>query len=387
MKKLFFPVVLFILFLVLAIPTFASNGDSIKTLPRGETITGDYFAAGDQVNINGTVQGDAYVAGGNVTIDGTIDGDLLVAGGNVIINGTIGQDIRAFGGDITVSADQVGGSITTAGGNVRIVSPTSITKNLVAASGNLDISAPITGNANLAGGNIRISSNVDGNVQAATEQLSLTEGATIGGNLTYWSQNKVNIDEGASVSGNIEQKEATFQGRSEVTKGLQDAGKAFGVGFKIFSLIVSLAFALIFFYLLPELSKSVTSLIGKRPGMSALIGFLTLILTPIIGIILLITIVGIPFSLIIMFAYFIILFFGKIFFSVFLGQKVMYYITKNDRQNTFWVVLVGIVVYSIITLIPVIGTIVSFIAVIIGTGALLIAKKNFYLAFRKKNLI
>ena len=52
-------------------------------LPVGEVHEGWYFAAGDEVLLEGTVNGDVYAAGGMVEIDGTINGDLIVAGGQV----------------------------------------------------------------------------------------------------------------------------------------------------------------------------------------------------------------------------------------------------------------------------------------------------------------
>jgi hypothetical protein len=45
------------------------------SLPAGQVIDHDYFAAGPLVQISGTINGDLYAAGGQVLIDGRVDGD------------------------------------------------------------------------------------------------------------------------------------------------------------------------------------------------------------------------------------------------------------------------------------------------------------------------
>lgn len=85
--------------------------------------SGDQFILGNNhtIGANETVNGDVYVAGGNLDLEagGTIDGDLFVFGGNADIEGTITGDMTVFGGnaDLTESA-AVEGDINVFGGNL-----------------------------------------------------------------------------------------------------------------------------------------------------------------------------------------------------------------------------------------------------------------------------
>lgn len=58
-------------------------------LAQGEVIDNDVFATGQQITIDGTVNGDVIVLGNQVQVNGTVNGSLLVIGQQVVIQGQV----------------------------------------------------------------------------------------------------------------------------------------------------------------------------------------------------------------------------------------------------------------------------------------------------------
>ena len=370
-KFIFFLLASFFLF-VLPPSAFAQtssfNRQKIVILDKDQIVNHDYFTAGSQVIIDGTINGDAYVAGGQVDVNGTISGDLLVAGGQINIRGNVSQNIRAVGGSIVIEGN--------AGRNVSMV------------AGNLTVyrTAKITGNTVIAGGNARIEGNILGNFTAGIGTLDIMPDAIIQGNLNYWSNNKSIIEQRARIVGQTNFYQTQFQNgpRKTVGKinGAASGAKAF---FTIYGFMSSLILGLLFIWLLPVFTQNTVDLIKNKFWFSVLIGFVTLIVMPVIGIIFAITVLGIPVTLVIMFAYFVLIYVAKIFISLTIGK----FFTEKAKWNlnSYWAFVLGIFIYYIVGFVPVVGGLMKIFATFAGIGAILIQKKAEYSVLREKKII
>ena len=381
MKKLFIVSASFLVLLALAVPVFAQKEKQenfkqgeLVTLPAGETINRDFFAFGERVEISGTVNGDVYAAGGMVIVDGKINGDLLVAGGTVTISGDISQDVRAAGGQTTISGN-IGNNLTLGGGTVEITDSAKIGGSLVAGAGNINIAAPIGKDVRLGGGNVTLSSNVGGNFDAGVGSLRLTSKASVDGDLTYWSSADASIDSAAIISGEVV-KHFTDQVTPSPTKAL---GILAGINIflTIISSISTLILGLLLIKLLPGYTQSVVNKLRKRPWASLGIGFLGVIVIPIVFVLLLITVVGIPLALILAGSYLITLFIVRIFAMRLIGQLI--FERFNWKENDYTSFVLGLIIYYLIQLLPIIGGIWTAIILLATLGASLLTKKDFIL--------
>ncbi len=59
------------------------------TIPEGTVFDSDAFLSGSEVVMEGTVKGDVLAVGGTITIEGTVEGSLVMFGGTAIINGQV----------------------------------------------------------------------------------------------------------------------------------------------------------------------------------------------------------------------------------------------------------------------------------------------------------
>lgn len=383
MKKLFFVLASLLAFLLLVTSSMAQEtqrGQNI-VLPPDQIVSADYFAAGNSVSLLGTVNGDAYLSGGNVFVDGVVNGDLLVAGGNINIRGRVLGNVRVAGGQVNI-AGNIGRNLSMVGGSLRLESGSIIGGSLAAAGGSLDVFGPIGRGATFAVGQATLGSGVGGDVTSVVGKLILAPSARVAGSLNYTSSTPAEVQPGASVVGQIVQHQPPARPRADEARGVLTAA---GLVATLLSLLSALILGLLLLRFFPGLTREKVGTLITRPWMSLLIGLIALIATPIIIFLLLITVIGIPLALITLAFYLITLYLAGIFTSLAIGTKL--FELFGQKRTGGWALLLGLIVYGILTLIPIIGGIVTFIAVLVGLGAILLTWKDFYMRYSSKKLI
>lgn len=379
LQKLKFVFVLVFLFILAFYPSlsFAQENQKVISVPSDQTINEDYFASSDIVEILGTVNGDVFVAGGQVVVRGTINGDLWVAGGTVDITGSITGDTNIAGGQITV-AGQVGEDLTIGGGNVDIRNEARIHKDFIVGAGNISLTGVVNENVRIAAGNAVIGNTVGGNVSAATGQLRLAPGANVSGNLTYYSNQRILLERESTVSGNINQRVPVAPDKRKAEGALIGAALIW----KAINFLSTLILGLILLRLFPKFAQAALRNLSAKPWLSLGLGFLFLIIAPILAAILFITVIGIPLGVILFGLYWIILYLSRIFAIFWIGDRAFNMTKRNITSG--WVFLLGLVIYYIVTLIPVIGGLVSFIVLLLGLGTFLLTISDFYYQRKEK---
>ena len=333
-------------------------------LPSNAVHEGWYFGAGERVVIDGTINGDAYVAGGTVEINGTVNGDLLVAGGQVLIGGTVSDDVRAAGGSVQI-VGTVGRNVTAAGGSIVVSKSGSIGGGLLVTGGSLQHSGTVKKDAMLACGDMGITGGIEGNVTAAGRRLTIFPGAFVKGNVEVQVGKKEDADIASGTVGGTIQISTV---KTEVEH--QIAGiSVFRFVFKILWIGGLFVTGLLFFVLCRPLYVRYGTLVHKTIGLSALWGFLALIAVPIVIVVLMITVVGIPVALLLVAAYLWLMYLSQLSMGL-LGGNLLFKTEGRTEWKAFWGFALAIVVLQILTLIPVLGVVIEVAALLIGFGAL-----------------
>jgi hypothetical protein len=383
MKKLFLLVLSFLFsFTVFTSPAFAQGDETHVVLKEDQTINSDYFASGDTVTILGTINGDAYVAGGTIFFDGTVNGDIIAAGGTITIRGTA-QNVRVAGGTIMVDGT-IERNLTVTGGTITISDGTQLAGSLVAGGGTITVSSPIGKGATIGGGTVTIAEAINGNVFAGVGELILAPQAQVSGDLTYASKEEARISEGATVSGKLTHTIPDKPKREDAQETFLGLGQV-ALFFKLFNAVSMLIIGLLLIGLAPVFVKRVADGIVAKPWQSLGVGIVTLILAPIVFVILLLTIIGIPLAFIFLTLYLITLCFAKLFVIYLLGERIGR--TLHPKLHIMLMFLIGLVIYEIITFIPIVGWLVELAALVFGLGSLLIQKKELYSSLRKAKTI
>ncbi len=360
-----------------------TDDSEIVRLSADAIIDHDYFATGSVVEISGTVNGDVYAAGGEVLIEGTINGDLLAVGGTVTIAGAVVQDVRIAGGEVTIDGE-VGQNVTVAGGTIELTNAATVQGSLVVAGGRVRISAPIGRNTRIAGGTVTISDRIAGDLRAAVGTLRLTSTAAVAGDLTYWSDQRAAIDPHAQIGGEVVRKSLPDDLRPS-PKELLGALAGIRLVMWLMSLVSTLALGLLLLRFYPNATRKAVDRLRSQPMASLGLGVLTFILIPPLAVLAAVTVVGLPLALILVAWYVIALYLGRIFVIQGIGQVLLQRFGKQTGdRGTF---LIGLAVYFVLALIPVVGGLITALTLMFGLGATLSMKKAIYDAAREQSMI
>jgi hypothetical protein len=152
----------------------------------------------------------------------------------------------------------------------------------------------------------------------------------------------------------------------------------------IFELISSLIVGLLLLKFYPNFVHKTVDIIQTKSLNSLGIGFLGVIAIPVIFFILILTIIGILLGFIIILSYLIYLYLARILVSLFLGRGLLKFFGATLKSG--WTLLIGLVIFIILTSIPFIGWFLYLIFVFLGFGALLIFYKEIYSKLRSEKV-
>jgi len=131
---------------------------------------------------------------------------------------------------------------------------------------------------------------------------------------------------------------------------------------------------------LPKYHQAAADILKTRPWASFGLGFVAAIVIPVVCAILFSIVLTIPIAVILTAAFDTLLFWGRIFVIGRLGEAIM-----GPKRG--WAFLLGLVLYYVIALIPIAGWIFVALVILSGLGAELLARKNFYLEARARELL
>ncbi len=367
MKK-FFKYFVFVLVFAIPVVSFALDfreGDQPSVKPN-EKLTNDVYIGGGSVNSAGSIAGDLVAGGGNIVVSGDVSGDVIALGGTVSILSNVGDDVRAGGGTIIV-AGKIGGDALLGGGQVNL-GGAGVGGDAAIGGGNVTINAPIAGKLYIGGGNVYINAPIGGDVKIEADKVTLGSAAVISGNLTYRAKAELTQETGATIKGVI-----SFKPKAErrVSPAVFAAVFSALLIWKFFAL---LACALVVGMIFRRYCREMIALATERPFFEFGKGIMTLILIPIVSIFLFVTLVGIPFGVLGLIAFVALLLFSWITAPIILGSVAYKYFSKKELEVSWKTILLGVVLYSILGMIPFIGWLLKTFLVFLALGSIVTLK-------------
>jgi cytoskeletal protein CcmA (bactofilin family) len=325
-----------------------AGGKILITEPEEETL---YIAGGDVV-IETDINGSLFLTGGRIIVNGNINGDIYAAGGDINISGTA-NNIAVSGGRLVINSDTAGNLRATGG---EITNLGRIEGDATFSAGQINVEGDIVGNLNVRSGQIILNSVVEGNANIYSGQMEMGNESLIMGNLVL--PPNVGVDEGR-VEGDISRR----------IPGVLTFGRIIGeiAGRLMLFLIILIIGALLLILPGKPLDRSFER-IKKRFFMALLVGFLALVLIPVAAAILMITILGIPFGLLLLMFYILLILAGISVAAYSIGRAL------NLKKGT--ALIIGALIYIVLSWLPVIGGIFQFFSLMIGMGALFLALRR-----------
>ncbi len=349
------------LFLALAALAFSplvvnADGLSFKTARGNEYIFGGY------VDVVEDASNDIVAAGANVIITGNAGNEVLAAGGAVLLLGKAGGDARVAGGNVTIDGD-IGGEAVIAGGRIRLLPKSAVKNGLLAAAGDVRVDGTVEGDARIIGRQVTINGVVNKDAYIKAESLVIGKNALISGDLRYESAQEARIEPGAVIKG------MRVFTRKEPVPSHQKFRRFFWAWW-ITKLFAFEAAALILYFALKQKAEEFTVLALKRYGYETLIGFIILVVIPVAILVLFMTLAGWILGVIGLFFYLAFLFLSSVLGAVVFSGLAGRYAVRKEPSLTWPMILLGVFLYQMIGLIPVLGWIFKFVFFLSALGTL-----------------
>ena len=333
-----------------------------------EAKTKNGFYADDEVELNEEIDATTFVAGNNIEVSSKINGINFVAGNNIELSSN--QDyLFTAGNNIEVNKVNTKDAFI-AGSNIRIKE--SNIRDLYVAGATIKINSSIARNAYIGGEKVTIDGNIGGNVIIDANTIIIEKDTVINGTLKYPDNAKITLAKSASIKKikayEVKRNETTITWKTIIKEKL----------YEYLSLLV-ISFILITLHnKLLKVIKGIKKELSQVLKLSG-IGFLVLVVTPIVAILAMISIIGLPLGIIVAMLYGILLYISMIPTAIYLGSWVM----NKKNQNDYLVLAISLLIIFMIRMIPIIGGMIGFISLILGLGIYSNIVSKFYIEGKK----
>ena len=254
-----------------------------------------------------------------------------------------GDDRIVISGPVTIAPGQDAGDVVVANGDVTVL-------------------GRVTGDLVVVNGTVRIRGRVDGDVTAISDRVLVGPRARVGGDVAYADKKPV-VAPGARITGDVK--------RVDVDKATGGLGLAAGLGLWLAVSVSALLLGLLLLWALPRAAAAVYETADARTGRAIVWGLVLFFGIPILALILLVSLVGLPLGLLLLLALLPLYALGYTASAWVLGRRIL-----GPPRSRFLAFLAGLAILRVLALIPIVGGLVWFAATVFGLGLLLIAARR-----------
>ena len=311
-------------------PDTAGNASASSESITTQKVASDLYWAGDTTNISQTEVG----------------GDIIAAGSQIETNSTnVAGNIRAAGNSLVFNSTQISKNATVAGNTVRFGQGTTANGAYIVAS-----DASFYGSANylyVSSSTAIIDGTINGDVEIHAGTVVVGDNAKITGKLKVYSSAEPSISSSATI--NSQEISVDSGSIAALLTGISAA--------LMFALIVvvlsTLVMSVLVAALLKRPVKASTEMFYATPAGVLITGFVTMIVSPFVCILLLLLVITIPLSIALICALIALLCIAVPFTCAAIGKMLF----KN--MNNILSALIIAVIAGVLTLVPFVGPAVS----------------------------
>jgi len=373
------------------IALFAAGGASARAQSGGlvnEDLDSrsDARIAGAIITLGGSADRDLWVAGADLDIATEVGEDLWAAGANVAVRGDVGGDLRAAGANVRVRSEIEEGTLSGAtvefhglarsdlqafGARVLVGEGALVARDSELVAAVVEVNGEIDRDLQVAAEEFALNGRVGGDAEILAERMRLGPDARIEGDLDFTGPEAPQIPDGV-VQGRVTTRIQDFRFEDRRTGeflGL-DASEIVGrVATALSALIAGLVVAALF----PGAVSRVSARGRRRPFLSVLTGLGALIVTPILAVLLIVLVIGLPFGVAALLAYPFFLFLGYVFGAFILGSAL----SRRKGEAGFGAhavsLLIALAIAFVVGFIPIAGGLLGLALLSIGLGAITMA--------------
>jgi cytoskeletal protein CcmA (bactofilin family) len=325
---------------------------SYVVMPEGEIYDEGVLVVGAVVEVHGDVKGDLICFGAEIYITGTVEGNLLVGASTVVIDGIVNGS-----SDIFCASARLNGVFN---GPVEIGSASARLNGVF--NGDVEAGSGVT----FAGGVF------NAGLTAESAQVYVKPGAIINGDLNY--SGELDLADTAMISGETveivyEDTEAPGEVKEEFN--LVKAVAAW-LGWRVFWFLSTMLTAFLLFLVRPSLLSVLPDTMRGNLWQSPLAGIGAVFTSFVIGLVLLISVIGVPSWATFNFFLLILTYLSWIWGGTFIGNLILKPIFKEKGYPVLFASAVGIFILVILGGIPILKVLVHGLVIVFGWGGLVV---------------
>ena len=268
------------------------------------------------------------------------------------------------------------------------------------AGGNVAIDGRIGGSLRVAARTVVINGEVAGDVRINAQQVALGPKAKIGGALSVRSKEPMSRAEGAVVAGPVTDSRADSRRARRAERDVGDADEyhhgttprgwmPMGLG-SVFGYLALLALAALMLWLAPRFAARAAAAVTGSPWRSLGLGLLLVLVIPLVAVLLVLTLLGIPFALALLAFYPLLTMLGFVVAAVALGQRLGGAFRSAPASSStptptptpsvpalpapgFGLAALGLLVLMLVGWLPFVGWLLLALATLAGLGAVVLA--------------
>ncbi len=340
------------------------SGESVS-VDIGEIIDDTLIASGRVVRIDGEVTGDLIAFAQSIEIVGSVHGDVISFGRTIEVDGRIGGGLAGFGQTIRIE-DSIGQSVYGFAQSLRSGRDATIEGDLFAFGEEISVGGSVGRNVTVFGNTLAITGDVVRDVKFAGRLATMRPSASIGGNLDVGlpAERNLKVDSAATIAGETI-VEVPEPGQEEDEDGLLST---WSIAWTALWLVTAFLSGLLLLWALPALRRvPLDNLNGILT--SAGLGFVLVTATPVLAVVLAVTLIGLPAGLVIAAVWALSLYVSKIVVAHFLGNALLPP-KQHDVRSMLLPLLAGLVLVLVAVSLPYVGWVINLLLVIIGLGAM-----------------
>lgn len=331
------------------------------TIEEGDIINENLYIFNDAVDVKGVIRGDLFIFGNNVNVKAAVTGDLYIFGNEVNIeDGTIVDgNFTLFANKATVKG--ISRENTTAFALTLKIS-SSTAKDLTVFASSQTLTGNVGDDARVFAGDSIVDANISGELVIFAGESEVNKSKIGKSMYTDEDIEAIANSQGVSFDKEGESKTKVGKGGAFWTRFTSALGGFAGI-FIAGTLLIFLA---------PVKSLGITKKISGSTkeflaSFGVGVGILFLAWIPLL--ILFVTIIGIPLSLMLFGFLLFGIIFGMVWVNLAIGRGILH-ITKNPTTSPYLALLIGGVVTMIIKMIPLLSGLYSFVGTATAIGAM-----------------
>lgn len=337
------------------------HGHPSYTLASGQTVDTDLFVAGDFVRIEGTVNGDLFVWSEQVEVDGHVTGDVISMGRDTRINGQVDGNVRSWSQTLYVNG-HVGKNVLAANQDFEAGPNSKIDGSVTLGGSNVMISGNVGRGLTIGGDDTTIDGTVGGNVVVKGNNLRIGPQAHLTGTIKYTGRHEADVDSAAKLASAV-----VYTGRKEGPdysnwRFYWHRAEFWGAAFLL---------GLVLLFLLPGFFAD-----GVRTSKKFLpslgFGALFFVATPIVALLICLTVVGIGIAIPTILVWLVAVYAAQVFVAGWLGETLLG--PAVGKGALVGRLALGLAIIHVLEIVPYhIGFLVHLIVLWWGLGAIAMA--------------